>query len=246
MSKKIKTYTPEEAAILVLKKTEELYKNSSLSKSNSSHEVETGEEASNDEAECPEYLASADIESGSSTGKHGEAKSSESDVEFSEEDKDMEFSEEDKDKKKKKVPEHEEGMGEEEKEIHDETESDSDEEEVVSDKKVESQEKDEADSDKIEDKEEDKKEDKKFPFQKAEKLNNFMQKMELKKKFKINKNAKIEKFLGTDKKVIKPTESMAPKKPSIPQPKGNESGDKPMHKPTLAPVANKLKPKAGY
>ena len=207
--KKEKTYTPAEAALLVLKKTEEMYKNSTLAKANTAHEVEVGEEPSNDEAECPAYLAEADIESGSSTGKHGEAKPSVSGVsEGSEIGSEEEELDEDG-KPKKKVPEHEEGMDEETKEIHDETESESDAEEVVDDKKVESQDKDEKDADIVEDKEEKKevkeeiKGEKKNPFEKAEKLNSFMKKKDMKKM----KNAKIEKFLG----VGEATEGNAPK-----------------------------------
>jgi len=72
MAKKIekqeKFYTAEEVATAVLKKTEELLKASSLFKNNTAHEVETGEEPNNDEAEAPEYLANADIED---SGAHG-------------------------------------------------------------------------------------------------------------------------------------------------------------------------------
>lgn len=65
-----KFYTPQEVAVAVLKKAEELIK-ARLAKANTSHEVETGEEPHNDEAEAPEYLASADIEN---SGAHGEKK----------------------------------------------------------------------------------------------------------------------------------------------------------------------------
>ena len=66
-----KFYTPEEVALAVLKKTQELLKASALFKANTSHEVEAGEEPNNDEAEAPEYLANADIEN---SGAHGEKK----------------------------------------------------------------------------------------------------------------------------------------------------------------------------
>lgn len=68
-----KFYTPEEVAVAVLKKAQELLKNSPLVKANTSHEVEAGEEPNNDEAEAPEYLANADIED---SGAHGEKKAS--------------------------------------------------------------------------------------------------------------------------------------------------------------------------
>lgn len=68
-----KFYTPEEVAVAVLKKAQELLKNSHLMKTNTSHEVEAGEEPNNDEAEAPEYLANADIED---SGAHGEKKAS--------------------------------------------------------------------------------------------------------------------------------------------------------------------------
>lgn len=70
--KEEKFYTPEEVATAVLKKAQELLKKHSIMKANSSHEVEAGEEPSNDEAEAPEYLANADIED---SGAHGEKKS---------------------------------------------------------------------------------------------------------------------------------------------------------------------------
>lgn len=76
MAEKIKEeekfYTPEEVAIAVLKKAQELLRNSSLFKANSSHEVENGEEPNNDDAECPPSLEEADIEN---SGAHGEKKS---------------------------------------------------------------------------------------------------------------------------------------------------------------------------
>jgi len=63
MSKKEdKVYTKEEAARAVLAKAHEMLKNSILTKSNTAHEIEAGEEPNNDDAETPEYLANADIE----------------------------------------------------------------------------------------------------------------------------------------------------------------------------------------
>jgi hypothetical protein len=71
-TKSEKFYTPEEVAVAILKKTQELMKASALFKANTSHEVEEGEEPNNEEAEAPEYLANADIED---SGAHGEKKS---------------------------------------------------------------------------------------------------------------------------------------------------------------------------
>lgn len=104
MSDEKKEFTPQEAAIAVLKKAQELYKNSELYKSNSAHEVDPGEEPNNEDAECPESLADQ--------GTKFEAKH---------------------EQKKKKVegdssdPAHEQGMGEEEEKAHDAAENEADE-----------------------------------------------------------------------------------------------------------------------
>lgn len=178
-----KSYTAEEAAVLVLKKAEEMIAKSNLAKANTAHEIEAGEEPSNDDAECPAYLAEADIESGSSTGKHGEGQSSGESADFGGESEGEES--EDGEKKKKKT-EGEESEGEE-----------SEAKEAVA-----SQEKDEADADSTEDKEESGDSEKKEnPFAKAEKLNKFMKMREDKvsgdaSKKKELKNKKVEKFLG--------------------------------------------------
>lgn len=99
-----KTYTAEEVGRAILKKAEEMLKNSPLVKANTAHEIEEGDEPNNEEAQCPEYLAEADIE----------------------EEKDQ--------KKKKlpvdEIPEHEQHLDEEEKEIHDATEMEDDQEEI--------------------------------------------------------------------------------------------------------------------
>ena len=60
--KEEKTYSAQEVAAIILKKSHELLKKSEVVKSNNSHEVETGEEPSNEDAECPKYLCDADIE----------------------------------------------------------------------------------------------------------------------------------------------------------------------------------------
>ena len=52
-----KMYTPQEVARIILKKTHDtLKKHELLIKANSSHELESGSEPKNDEAECPESL----------------------------------------------------------------------------------------------------------------------------------------------------------------------------------------------
>lgn len=68
-NKEEKFYTAEEVARAILAKAHDMLKASSLVKANSSHEIESGGEPSNDEAEAPEYLANADIEN---SGAHGE------------------------------------------------------------------------------------------------------------------------------------------------------------------------------
>ena len=137
--KKEKTYTPQEVAIAVLKKAEELMKKHELAKANTAHEIENGGEPESSNSECPEYLADADLEGIGEGGTAGESKG--------------------KGKKKigedgKEIPEHEEGLSDEDKELHDSTESESDEEEVGEEKKAKATENDEADKDIIEDKEE--------------------------------------------------------------------------------------------
>lgn len=77
-----KYYTPEEAAVKVLEKAQELMRKSELFKNNTSHDVEVGEEPSNDDAECPEYLADADLEDDykeDEKRKNGKKKSSDED-----------------------------------------------------------------------------------------------------------------------------------------------------------------------
>lgn len=84
-----KEYTPQEAAIAILKKCQELYSVSVLAKANTAHEIETGGEPNNDEAECPEQLASGEVTKEGSFGgdkdkkkkkADGSEESSESDV----------------------------------------------------------------------------------------------------------------------------------------------------------------------
>lgn len=103
--KEEKTYTAEEVAKIVLAKAHELLKNhrekhEKLAKANTSHEIEAGEEPNNDDAECPEYLANADL-TPSKPKKKGD--------------------------KHPKEPGHEMEMGEEEEMEHDAAENESDE-----------------------------------------------------------------------------------------------------------------------
>ena len=102
-----KKYTAEEVAKKVLLKTQEMLQKSELLKTNTSHEVEAGKEPNNDDAECPEYLADADIEDS------GEKKAKKKDGEESFEDESQ--------------PEHEEQMSPEENEEHDAQENAEDE-----------------------------------------------------------------------------------------------------------------------
>lgn len=53
-----KEYSPEEVAKAILEKCTSIYKSEVLAKANTSHELETGAEPNNDDAECPEQLAS--------------------------------------------------------------------------------------------------------------------------------------------------------------------------------------------
>lgn len=108
MGNEEKLYTPEEAARAILRKAHEMLKEKSLSKANTSHEVEIGEEPRNDDAECPEYLAQADIE-GDGERKPKKAKG------------DGGYSEE---------LEHEEGMNESEETEHDLQEQEDDEQDA--------------------------------------------------------------------------------------------------------------------
>jgi len=135
-----KTYTPEEVAAAVLKKTYEMWGQSVLAKAvNTSHEVELGEEPNNDDAEAPEYLAEADIEDDykeDEKRKKGKKASSEAGEAEAEEDGEDKHAEE---------PEHEEGMSAEEEKEHDAAENEADEKD---EDKVEADEEDGGVSDK--------------------------------------------------------------------------------------------------
>ena len=146
--KKEKDYSAYEAAIAVLNKVQDMYKTSNVYKSNSSHELEPGEEPNNDDAECPDYLSEAES---SPLGEGGEGK------------------------KKKKAegsqPAHEEDMSEEEDKEHDAQEQGDDEQD--SDNIEADEEKGEYDQDAdeiVENAASDKKGEKKKenPFQKSE------------------------------------------------------------------------------
>lgn len=194
-----KFYTPEEVAIKVLEKAREmLAKSEVLKKANTSHEVEGGEEPNNDDAECPEYLADADIEGA------GEEKANK--------------------KKKDSEPAHEEGMSEDEEMAHDAAENEADEDDAdkieadeepeakEADAEIEQEDAGEEDSEEEAAEEEDDKEEAekavdKKKMDKSEskginKLKNFLAKKEYKceDKMKKAKNKKMEKFLGISPK----------------------------------------------
>ena len=136
---KEKTYTPEEMAQAILNKCEELYKNSTLAKANTAHELEDGGEPSNDDSEAPEQLQVGEVtKPGQSEQKNKKKKNADG--------SDMESEEGDEGSSEGEVPEHEEGMDAETKAAHDATESESDEEEIEADKDVAAQESDEADA----------------------------------------------------------------------------------------------------
>lgn len=86
-----KKYTPQEVAIAVLKKCQEVYEKHNLAKANTAHEVEPGGEPSYEGSEAPEYLANADIENSDSRESNEPPKQMENAA----------IDEEDKDKKKK-------------------------------------------------------------------------------------------------------------------------------------------------
>lgn len=101
MSKKNdKTYSPEEVAMAVLAKAQEM-----LSKSNTAHEIEAGEEPHNDDAEAPEYLANADIEESGQKKKN--KKQSEEDREEMDHEDEMEDREIAEEEAEEEVEEHE-------------------------------------------------------------------------------------------------------------------------------------------
>lgn len=148
-----KEYSPEEVAKAILSKCNDLYKNSTLAKANTAHEVETGSEAHNDDAETPEQLEAGEVCKEGSFSADKKKKKKGEDSEGSEE-SDSEVSEED-------VEDIAEEEAEEEVEEHNE--------EMHEDEKEESE-----DEDEKEDKKKDKKE---LPFEKSERpLKAFMAK----------------------------------------------------------------------
>lgn len=151
-----KEYSPEEVAKAILSKCNDLYKNSTLAKANTAHEVETGSEAHNDDAETPEQLEAGEVckEGSFSADKKKKKKGEDSEGSEGSEESDSEVSEED-------VEDIAEEEAEEEVEEHNE--------EMHEDEKEESE-----DEDEKEDKKKDKKE---LPFEKSERpLKAFMAK----------------------------------------------------------------------
>jgi hypothetical protein len=108
-----KTYTPQQVAINVLKKAQEVYKNSNLCKSesaNSAHEIDPGQEPKNDDADCAESLKDGKKKDkkkeGEKTEENTEVKEPTDKVEETKETPAEETKEEtEEDKKKKKVAE---------------------------------------------------------------------------------------------------------------------------------------------
>ena len=114
-----KIYTPQEVALAVLAKAREMIEKTNLHKANNAHEVEMGEEPSNEDAECPEYLAEANIEDDykeDESRKSGKKSSKNKDLKDSEEDSEQ--------------PEHEKDMSPEEEKDHDAMENESDEQDA--------------------------------------------------------------------------------------------------------------------
>ncbi len=104
-------YSLVEVAEMMKEKLQEVLKKSS----NSSHEIDSGEEPNNDDAECPDYLANAGFEGGSSE---------ESSEAFSSEDGESDETEKDESGKKKKKEDNEEDTEEETQEESEEDEED--------------------------------------------------------------------------------------------------------------------------
>jgi len=162
-----KEYTPQEVAEAILKKCQELYDGSTLAKANTAHEVESGSEASNSEAECTEQLTAGECAKEGDSEEKKEKKKEGSEDSDSEE---SEMEEEAEEAAEEEVEEHEE-------EHHEESDEDSENEEKKEEKKP---------FEKAE--EMDKCGDMKA-IGKADKLKSFMEKRK-------KKDKKIEKFLG--------------------------------------------------
>ena len=205
--RKDKTYTPQEVAVAVLKKAEELMKAHVLAKANTAHEIETGQEPESISSECPEYLAEADLEGGEE-GTAGESKNKKK-GKVSGELGDIEGDESDE-----SDPEHEDDMSPAENADHDSKENDADEkdsnkieadEESKTEKEDVKHEKDEdKDEDESEDESSDESEDEgekkdknkkpfKKPFEKSEKIAKSMFELEKKCSPKMCKTHKRDK-----------------------------------------------------
>lgn len=170
MSKKIeKTYTPQEVFEAVRSKVMDLYKNSTLAKANTAHELEIGAEPNNDEAEAPEQLQVGEVTKPGQGDKKNKKKSVGVDGEEESEDSEDSFGEE---------PEHEEDMSHEEDKEHDAKENQEDEQDEDDIEADEEPEKKAEDKKKEDSEDENEKKDKKMPFQKSEApLKQFMHKI---------------------------------------------------------------------
>jgi len=160
-----KFYTAKEMAVAALKKYQELCENKDLSKANTSHEIEGGEEPNIEDAECPEQLAAE-----GTVGISSKPKKKNPDGSDSEEDEVSEGeSQAMEESAKEEVGEHEDEMHEEKEKSEESEESEEPEESEESEKS-----------------EEPKKENKKPAFMKSEAasvkpLKKFIEKMEMKK-----------------------------------------------------------------
>jgi len=175
-----KEYSPEQVAKSILEKCSELYKSETIAKANTAHELETGAEPNNDDAECPEQLASDGTSLDSGEKKDKKKKIGEDGAEGEE------SSEGSEDIDSEDVAAADEDMDGDIDGADAIAEADKDEDgdidgaDAVAEKKEESKEapKKEAVEPKKEDKDEDKdKKDKKLPFEKSERpLKSFMEK----------------------------------------------------------------------
>lgn len=145
-----KEYTPEEAARILLERCHSLYKNSTLAKSNTAHEIETGGEPNNDDAEAPEQLQAGEVckpEAGEGKKKKKGSEEGSEDGETEEIDVPSEEVDGDygSDDMEEGQPEHEKDMSEEEEFVHDAQENredEADDDDVEADEEEESKEKD--------------------------------------------------------------------------------------------------------
>lgn len=106
-----KFYTPEEVARQVLAKVMETYKNSNLAKSNTSHEIESGSEPINTDAEAPEHLTGKNLKGVKKTKQHaGRSENGEQESEGEQDEENQEVEESAEHEAAEAVDEHNEDM----------------------------------------------------------------------------------------------------------------------------------------